>query len=62
MPSERSNDGYQRVFKGICVVDIAYENVKRKGDIDGKPSPVQGEFELVPVIDALVEVSRRGEP
>ena len=31
MPSERSSDGYEGVFKGICVVDIAYENVKRKG-------------------------------
>jgi len=62
MPSERSKDGYERVFKGICVVDIAHENVKRKRDIDGKPSPVQGEFELVPVIDVLVEASRRGEP
>jgi hypothetical protein len=60
MPSERSSDGYEGVFKGICVVDIAYENVKRKGDIDGKPSPVQGEFELVFIIDVSVEVSRFG--
>jgi hypothetical protein len=60
MPSERSKDGHQRVFKGVSVVGIAYENVERKGDIDGKPSPVQGEFELVFVIDVSVEVSRFG--
>jgi hypothetical protein len=62
MPSERSNDGYERVFEGIRVVVTAYENVKRKRDIDGKPSPVQGEFELVSVIDVSVEVSRFGVP
>jgi hypothetical protein len=62
MPSERSHDGYERVFKGICVIGIAYENIKRKRDINGKPSPVQGEFELVPVIDLLVEVSWFGDP
>jgi hypothetical protein len=62
MPSERSNDRYQRVFQGIGVVGIAYENVKRKGNVDGKPSPVHGEFNLVSVIDLLVEVRRFGEP
>jgi hypothetical protein len=56
MPSERRDNGYQRVLKGICVVVITYENVERKGDIDGKPSPVQREFKLVPVIDISVEI------
>jgi hypothetical protein len=59
MPSERSSDGDYRVLKRICVVDIAYENVKRKRDVDGKPSTVQGEFELVFVIDVSVEVRGR---
>jgi hypothetical protein len=62
MPSERSNDGYERVFEGVCVVVITYENVQRKRDIDGKPASVQGEFELVFVIDVLVEVSQFGAP
>jgi hypothetical protein len=61
MPSERSDDGYQRVLKRICVVVITHENVKRKRDIDGKPSSVQREFKLVPIIDLSVEVSRLGD-
>src|ERR1700746_4191029 len=38
MPSQRSKDGHQRIFQRVGVVGIAYENVKRKGDIDGMPS------------------------
>src|SRR5437868_9293859 len=62
MPSQGSEDGYERVFKRVCVVTIAYENVERKRDIDGKPSPIQREFQLVSVIDLLVEVSRFRDP
>ena len=60
MPSERSKDRYERVFKGICVVGIAYKNIERKRDVDGMPSPFQGKFELVPVINVSVEVRRLG--
>jgi hypothetical protein len=35
---------------------IAYKNVKGKRDIDGQPSPVQGEFEFVSVVDIAVGV------
>jgi hypothetical protein len=62
MPSERSEDGHKCVFEGICVVDIAYENVQRKRDIDGKPSSVQREFELVSVINVSIGVNRLGGP
>src|SRR6266576_6092067 len=55
MPPERSDDGHEGVFKRIRVVGIAYENVKRERDIDGEPSCVQGELELVSVIDVSVE-------
>jgi hypothetical protein len=60
MPAERCEDGDEGVFKRIGVVDIAYENVQRKGDIDGKPSGVQREFEFVSVIDFAVEVGTLG--
>jgi hypothetical protein len=58
MPSEGSKDGYECVFERIRVIDIAYENVERELDIDGKPSSVQREFELVSVIDVSIEVRR----
>jgi hypothetical protein len=58
VPSERSDDRYERVFERISVIGIAYENVQRERDIDGQPTSIQGEFELVPVIDVSVEVSR----
>jgi len=62
MPPERSDDGHECVFKRIRVVGIAYENVKRERDIDGEPSCVQGELELVSVIDVSVEIQRFGAP
>jgi hypothetical protein len=62
MPSEGSKDGYECVFEGIGVIDIAYENVQRKRDIDGKPSHVQRELELVSIINVSVQVSRLGAP
>jgi hypothetical protein len=62
MPSERKNDGHERVFKGIRVIGIANENVQRERDIDGEPSSVQRELELISVIDLSVEVRRFGAP
>src|SRR6266487_3257424 len=58
LPSERSDDGYQRVLKRSFVIRVTQEKVESKRDIDGKPSPFQREFELVFVIDAPVEISR----
>jgi len=60
MPSERSNDGHERVFKRIGVIGIAYENVQRERDIDGEPSSVQRELELISVIDLSVAIDRHG--
>jgi len=62
MPSERSNDGHERVFEGIRVIGIAYENVQRERNIDGEPSSVQRELELISVIGVSVEVRRFGGP
>ncbi|MDQ1390177.1 MAG: hypothetical protein QOF56_3631 [Acidobacteriaceae bacterium] len=45
------------VLERICVVVIAYENVKGKRDVDGQPSPVQGEFDFVSIVDISVGVS-----
>jgi hypothetical protein len=39
-------------------VIAAYENVENKRNIDGKGSRLQGEFELVSVIDVCVEINR----
>jgi hypothetical protein len=60
MPPERGDGGYQRVSQRVQVIGIAFEDVEWKRDIDGKPSYVQSEFQLVLVINVSVEVSRFG--
>ena len=56
MPSQRSNVGFQRVVKPGHVKSTAREKVERPGDIDGKPSVVQREFEFIFVINGSVAV------
>src|ERR1700682_1530866 len=60
MPSQRSNVGFQRVVEPGHVIPTACEEVERPGDIDGKPAVVQGEFELVFVINRSVEIGPLG--
>jgi hypothetical protein len=38
----------------------AYEDIEDEGNIDGKHTCFEGKFELVPVIDAGVEIYRVG--
>ena len=60
LPSQRTNDGHQRVFKRVELILIAEHKVERKRDIDGEPSYILGKFELVSIKDVSVEVGRFG--
>jgi hypothetical protein len=48
-------------MKRVSRVVTACEGVEDKRKIDGKRSRLQGEFELVSVIDIGVEITRLGE-
>ena len=41
----------------ILLIVVAYEGVENKRNIDGEYSHFLGEFELVSVVDVIVEIS-----
>jgi hypothetical protein len=45
-------------MKRLLRVITAYENVENKRNIDGEHSQFLGVFDLVPVIDVIVKISR----
>lgn len=56
MPAQRGEDGDERVSKRVEIVRIAFEDVEGKRDIDGEPSHIEGELQLVAVVNVAIEV------
>jgi len=57
VPSNRRKYRYESVMERILLVIVAYEGVENKRNIDGEHSHFLGEFQLVSVIDVVVEIS-----
>jgi hypothetical protein len=62
LPAQRGEDGNQRVSKRVQLIGIAFEDIERKRDIDGKPSYVEGKLEFVAIVDVSIEVGESGGP
>lgn len=60
VPAQRGEDGDERISKRVEIVRIAFEDVEGKRDIDGEPSDVEGELQLVSVVNVAVEVGGLG--
>jgi hypothetical protein len=56
LPAKRGEDGDQRVSKRVEIVRIAFKDIERKRDIEGEPSYIERELELVSEVNVAVEV------